>query len=290
MIRRFVVLLATLVVTAAACTTTVDVASERVAPAQPTPDQPAPTLPPEPAATAVEAPATPPPTPSPSATPEPSVTPLPTVTPEPTPTPQPPGPCSAAPLALPNPDRPRYNATLDIDPVSRTVDGSMQVEFTPDQSIDDIFFRLWPNGPRPAAGGVQISVSSVTLDGESVEPIIDDPTIAQVRLASTLGAGETVTLAMDFAAVVPVELNSRLSGRDDYLRLGTILPLLPWEPGRGWALDPATSLFAEAVSSPVADYTVQVAVPDGFNVLASCLLYTSPSPRDATLSRMPSSA
>ena len=28
----------------------------------------------------------------------------------------------------------------------------------------------------------------------------------------------------------------------------------------------------------------------GFEVKASCLLYTSPSPRDATLSRMPSSA
>ena len=31
----------------------------------------------------------------------------------------------------------------------------------------------------------------------------------------------------------------------------------------------------------------QVSIQEGFNV---CLLYTSPSPRDATLSRMPSSA
>jgi hypothetical protein len=44
---------------------------------------------------------------------------------------------------------------------------------------------------------------------------------------------------------------------------------LPWEPGRGWATDQATSLFAESVSSPVADYTVRVRVPDGYNVLAS---------------------
>ena len=29
---------------------------------------------------------------------------------------------------------------------------------------------------------------------------------------------------------------------------------------------------------------------DGFTSLLACLLYTSPSPRDATLSRMPSSA
>ena len=30
--------------------------------------------------------------------------------------------------------------------------------------------------------------------------------------------------------------------------------------------------------------------PYEFNITHSCLLYTSPSPRDATLSRMPSSA
>ena len=30
--------------------------------------------------------------------------------------------------------------------------------------------------------------------------------------------------------------------------------------------------------------------PDGYVILLTCLLYTSPSPRDATLSRMPSSA
>ena len=29
---------------------------------------------------------------------------------------------------------------------------------------------------------------------------------------------------------------------------------------------------------------------DGFDIIKDCLLYTSPSPRDATLSRMPSSA
>ena len=29
---------------------------------------------------------------------------------------------------------------------------------------------------------------------------------------------------------------------------------------------------------------------DGIRILINCLLYTSPSPRDATLSRMPSSA
>ena len=53
------------------------------------------------------------------------------------------------------------------------------------------------------------------------------------------------------------------------MRLGTVLPMLPWEPGVGWATDPATSLFAEAVSSPVADYIVEIGVPDDFEVLAT---------------------
>ena len=37
------------------------------------------------------------------------------------------------------------------------------------------------------------------------------------------------------------------------------------------------------------DYTI-FALQDGIVQFESCLLYTSPSPRDATLSRMPSSA
>ena len=75
--------------------------------------------------------------------------------------------------------------------------------------------------------------------------------------------------AVHFELTVPSELRSRLSARDDYMRLGTILPLLPWEPGRGWALDPPTSLFAEAVSSPTADWAVRISVPDGYAVLTS---------------------
>ena len=39
------------------------------------------------------------------------------------------------------------------------------------------------------------------------------------------------------------------------------------------------------------DYTEEVVLIDNFqNPIMICLLYTSPSPRDATLSRMPSSA
>ena len=38
------------------------------------------------------------------------------------------------------------------------------------------------------------------------------------------------------------------------------------------------------------DYTVTYSATDAYGNIGTCLLYTSPSPRDATLSRMPSSA
>ena len=38
------------------------------------------------------------------------------------------------------------------------------------------------------------------------------------------------------------------------------------------------------------DYLVPDRVVDGYGLTAPCLLYTSPSPRDRTRSRMPSSA
>ena len=278
MISRWGAVVLTLMLVAVACTTTSQVATDRPLTTPVPTETPASTE--APASTETPAPnTTPEPTPAATAAPEPTgqptseptatATPEPTVTPEPTPTPQPPGPCNAGPLAVANPDRPRYRATLDIDPGTRTAQGSLSVDFTPDQPIDELVFRLWPNGPRPAAGGTSIQLTSVAVEGEPVTPLIEDPTLAEVPLAETLLAGETITAELEFTVFVPVELNSRLSGRDDYLRLGTILPLLPWEPGRGWARDPATSLFAEAVSSPVADYDVEVTVPEGFNVLAS---------------------
>ena len=275
---------------ATACSVPTEIGAERIIPTtEPTVEPAEPTRTPAPPTT--EPTEEPEPTTEPRATVEPAPTAIaePTATSEPTPTPQPPGPCNTEPLATPNPDRPRYTASLDIDPVARTVGGSLSVDFTPDQPIDDIVVRLWPNGPRPASGGVSMEISNVTIDGESVEPVFENPTTVQLPLAETLGSGDTATIAMDFSGLVPSEINSRLSGRDDYMRLGTILPLLPWESGSGWARDPATSLFAEAVSSPVADYTVDVTVPEGYNVLASGVVdgdgtWTVESARDFALS------
>ena len=53
------------------------------------------------------------------------------------------------------------------------------------------------------------------------------------------------------------------------------------------------ALASEAVAAAIRDAGLSPSDIDGmttFTMDTSCLLYTSPSPRDATLSRMPSSA
>ena len=51
-----------------------------------------------------------------------------------------------------------------------------------------------------------------------------------------------------------------------------------------------TDLGDEVWKEPVKNYIDQERFDNEIKLLRSCLLYTSPSPRDATLSRMPSSA
>jgi hypothetical protein len=68
---------------------------------------------------------------------------------------------------------------------------------------------------------------------------------------------------------VPRGVPDRLSVTGDAVRLGSFFPLLAWESGRGWATDPPTTSFAEASSSPAADFNVTVSAPPGDRVLAS---------------------
>jgi hypothetical protein len=51
--------------------------------------------------------------------------------------------------------------------------------------------------------------------------------------------------------------------------MGSFFPVLPWEPGVGWATEPPTSAFAETSTAPAADITATVTVPPGLGVLAT---------------------
>lgn len=149
------------------------------------------------------------------------------------------------------------------------VTGSVATSFTPDVEIDEVVLRLWPNAPRPASAGTSLRVSELRVDGETVAVTQPDPTTLRAPLSAPAATGSTLEIEVDFELAVPASVRDRVSRDADSMRLGSFLPLLPWVPGEGWALDPPTALFAEATTSPTADFEVEVRVPEGYDVLAT---------------------
>jgi len=144
------------------------------------------------------------------------------------------------------------------------------VTFTPDLPTDHLVFRLWPNGPVQAGEGAHLDAGPVTVDGAPASLTQPDPTTMIVP--HPLAAGESVTVSMPWRLALPGNIRDRLG--DDTpavaaVRMGTFYPLLPWEPGRGWATDPPTTAYAEATMSPAADFDLTVSVPPGWSALAT---------------------
>jgi hypothetical protein len=180
------------------------------------------------------------------------------------------GQCPAVPpLAEPSADRPRYRADLTVDPTTGSITGPVEVAFTPDLPVDRLVLRLWANAPRSAAIGTVASASSVAVDGREATIDQPDPTTVVVPLDREVEAGETIDVSLVLTLDVDGPARERVSRNGDSLRLGSFLPLLPWEPGRGWAEDPPTRLFAEAATTPTADFDVGLAVPTDYDVLAT---------------------
>jgi hypothetical protein len=155
---------------------------------------------------------------------------------------------------------------MDIDPGAATVTGALTVTFTPDLATDVLVFRLWANAPVVASSGSHIDMGPFS-DGLVTEQ--PDATTLVVRLRAPLAAGSPVTVSAPFTLSVPGGNDDRVARDSDTMRLGSVLPILAWEPGVGWATDPATSVHAEAVTSPAADYDVAVNVPAGYDVLGT---------------------
>ena len=173
------------------------------------------------------------------------------------------------PRAQPAPDRPRYVLRVDVRPADGVVDGDLRVRFTPDRDTDRLVFRLWPNGPALAGDGAQLEAGPVTVDGRPVDAAVEAPTVLVVRPRRSFRAGQAVDAALPWKLRLPAASGDRVSVDGDAVRLGSFFPILPWEPGVGWATDPPTTAFAEASTAPTADFDLTVTVPDGFSVLAS---------------------
>jgi len=173
---------------------------------------------------------------------------------------------------MPDPDRPVYNATADIDPTLQQATGQMTISFQPDLEIDEVILRLWPNGPRQSSLGVFLSVSDIAVNTAAVaDAQVSQPDATTVRIAldAPVAPGTVVGISLSYELRTGGPGRSRVADGAGWMRLGSFLPLLAWEPGVGWATEPPTALFAEAVVSPTADYVVTTTVPDGFDVLAT---------------------
>jgi hypothetical protein len=178
--------------------------------------------------------------------------------------------CPAIPArAAPDPARPAYTLGIDVRPDQGTVDGRERVVFTPDLDTDRLVLRLWPNGlaGAPTAAVVPLVVGLVTVGGRPATATLDNATTMSVRTGAGFRAGQAVDIAMTWRLVIPGPANDRVSRNGDALRLGSFFPILPWEPGVGWATEPPAGAFAEASTSPTADFDLTVAVPDGYGVL-----------------------
>ena len=168
---------------------------------------------------------------------------------------------------VPDPSRPRYVLSVNVDLASNTVSGNLAVRFTPDMATDRLVFRLWPNGPAQAGAGAHLDVGSVTVGGASAPTSFANATTLVVP--GSYAAAQPVDVAMNWRLVLPGAVNDRVARIGEAVRLGSFFPILPWEPGVGWATEPPPPQFAEASTAPTADFDVTVTTPPGLEVLAS---------------------
>ena len=179
--------------------------------------------------------------------------------------------CPAVPAqSAPDPDRPRYTMSVRVNLDDNVVEGRLTVRFRPDLPTDRLVFRLWANGPRAAAAGAHLEAGPVFLGAAVPVPTeAPDPTTLVVPLQVPLAAGNEIEATVPWTLTLPGASNDRVARHGEAVRLGSFFPILAWEPGVGWATEPATSAFAEASTAPVADFSYSVSVPDGLTVLAS---------------------
>ena len=71
---------------------------------------------------------------------------------------------------------------------------------------------------------------------------------------------------------------------------GIINPITGRRLVKSWMYEDLREVFTKTYSALEKYYGVDIIEPIIIHRTSTCLLYTSPSPRDATLSRMPSSA
>jgi hypothetical protein len=162
---------------------------------------------------------------------------------------------------------PHYSLDVRLRHDLRAAAGRVTVAFAPDIATDRLVFRLWPNAAPYARSGAQLRVGPVTSAERRLSTSSPNATTLVVHIP--LSAGEGITVSIGWRLRLPRSGGLRLHGGSS-VRLGTFFPLLAWEPGVGWATDPAPlRSVAETWTSPAADFDVRIKRPHGLNVLAT---------------------
>jgi hypothetical protein len=168
--------------------------------------------------------------------------------------------------APPDPKRPRLSATVAFS--GGTVTGSERIVFTPDRPVSEVVLRLWAAAPRPARAGGGIDIRATKIDGRVVASRRSSPTV--LRIPARVAAGHAVTIELAFTLRLPTGINDRFGHRGTTAWFGSGLPLLAWERGRGWAVEPATAAFAEASTSEAMELTsLTVRRAKGLSIIAT---------------------
>ncbi|SFO19282.1 Peptidase family M1 [Geodermatophilus obscurus] len=174
--------------------------------------------------------------------------------------------------AEPDPDRPVVDLEFRLSDDLRTVTGTETVVFTPDGRTDELVFRLVPNSPSAAGLGNRITVDDVRGDDVAQAGYEDAGAEGRgglyvLQLDDALAAGDSTEVALDFTLSLGEGGFERLGSADGVAWWASGFPLLAWEPGVGWARDPFIEGLGETATSPVADTTVTVDVPEDLTVL-----------------------
>ncbi|TKJ32362.1 peptidase M1 [Blastococcus sp. CCUG 61487] len=174
--------------------------------------------------------------------------------------------------AEPDPDRPRVALDFTLGDDLQTVTGTQTVVFTPDRPVDELVFRLVPNGPDIAPTGSRLVVDAVR--GEDVADAAYESLGAVapggayvVALDEPLPAGRSTDVELDFTLTLGSGGFERLGADEGVSWWASGAPLLAWEPGVGWARDPFVEISGETTTSPVANTTVRVSAPADLTVL-----------------------
>jgi hypothetical protein len=165
------------------------------------------------------------------------------------------------PRVEPRADRPRYVVEVDAARPFRAVSGELRAVFTPNRPIERLVFRTW--------AGSNVSVEHVTSTGVQLRVSRPNPTTLSVPLERTVAAGSSVTVSLSWTFVLPETHFDRNARFGDGVRLGTFLPLLAWDPRRGWITEPRSSSLAESAATPASDFDLRVRAPDDLRVVAT---------------------